>query len=171
MGTNLSAGLEGPLYHLKLNINGRTYVASRNHNKLKSLVEQLKAKGHRIANPFPEVAEMVTMAPAQAMETTLDALPFYEGFGYSIKSVARSMLKNSAKSVQLEQISQRIDSFLKNMFMEIGDEDSEQYISKFFWEPLEKELPPVLEEEEEEVEYDEDVRVISGGVQPVLARA
>jgi len=171
VGTNMSNGFEGPTYHIKLSMNGRTYVASRNHSKLKSLVEQLKSKGYRIPNSFPEVAELVTMAPAKAVETTLDALPFYEGFGYSIKSVARSMLKSSARSVQLEQISQRIDGFLKNMFLEVGDEDSEQCISQFFWEPIEKELTPVVEEEED-VEFEEDVRMLGGNAaQTVMAHA
>ncbi len=172
--TDMAPGADGPIYHIKLDMNGRAYVAARHHNKLRSLVEDLRTRGYRILRPFPEVEDMVQQAPVKVENSLVEALPFYEGFGYSIKSLASTMLKSTSaahlrkkRSLQLEQMSQRIDTFLKTIFLENDDLQYEQEVYHFFWEPLQKKLPPVLEEEtsfdteeegeEEEVEVDLDV--------------
>lgn len=51
----MSVNADGPVYQIKLDLNGRSYTATRHHNKLRSLVEQLKTRGYRILSPFPEV--------------------------------------------------------------------------------------------------------------------
>jgi hypothetical protein len=167
---SMTGSADGPIYRIKLDINGRSYVAARHHSKLRTLVEQLRLRGYRILRPFPEVEEMVTMAPAiqkGPMEETLNALPFYEGFGYSIKSLASTVLRSSGsirkRSFQMEQISQRIDSFLKAVFSDNDDLQYEQQVYHFFWEPLEKKLQPVREEEFEEAEEDDTDTSTAGG--------
>ena len=154
----MTPGADGPIYHLKLDLNGRSYVAARHHNKLRNLVEGLRTRGYRILRPFPEVDDVVSNAQVKALgdNRIMDSLPFYEGFGYSIKSLASTVLKSSSalrgarKSFQMEQISQRIDGFLQNIFLENDDLQFEQEVYQFFWEPIEKKLPPVMEEREEE---------------------
>eukprot|EP00624_Nannochloropsis_granulata_P001000 evm.model.NODE_14466_length_2302_cov_16.323631.1 len=118
--TDMTPGADGPTYSIKLNMNGRSYVAKRHHNKLRSLVDGLRARGYRVWRPFPEVEDMVRQAPVKVENSLVEALPFYEGFGYSIKSLASTMLKSTSaahlrkkRSVQLEQMSARIDAFLK----------------------------------------------------------
>lgn len=152
----MTPGADGPTYSIKLNMNGRSYVAKRHHNKLRSLVDGLRARGYRVWRPFPEVEDMVRQAPVKVENSLVEALPFYEGFGYSIKSLASTMLKSTSaahlrkkRSVQLEQMSARIDAFLKTVFLENDDLQYEQVVSQFFWEPLEKKLPVLLEEEGE----------------------
>lgn len=146
--TDMTPGADGPTYSIKLNMNGRSYVAKRHHNKLRSLVDGLRDRGYRVWRPFPEVEEMVGQAPVKVENSLVEALPFYEGFGYSIKSLASTMLKSTSaahlrkkRSVQLEQMSARIDAFLKTVFLENDDLQYEQVVSQFFWEPLEKKLP------------------------------
>jgi hypothetical protein len=152
-------------------MNGRSYVAKRNHNKLRSLVDGLRARGYRVWRPFPEVEDMVRQAPVKVENSLVEALPFYEGFGYSIKSLASTMLKSTSaahlrkkRSVQLEQMSARIDAFLKTVFLENDDLQYEQEVYQFFWEPLEKKLPVLMEEEggEEEGEGGSDTEEEGG---------
>ncbi|TFJ83858.1 hypothetical protein NSK_004955 [Nannochloropsis salina CCMP1776] len=167
--TDMTPGADGPTYHIKLNMNGRSYMAKRHHNKLRSLVEGLRARGYRVWRPFPEVEDMMRQSPVKVENSLVEALPFYEGFGYSIKSLASTMLKSTSashlrkkRSVQLEQMSQRIDAFLKTVFLENDDLEYEQEVYHFFWEPLQKKLPPVMEEDvssdtENDTEEEEDV--------------
>ena len=168
----MAPGADGPIYHIKLDMNGRTYVAARHHHKLRSLVDVLRSRGYSIWRPFPEVEDMMqsSTVKVESGNSLVEALPFYEGFGYSIKSLASTMLRSSSaaglrkkRSMQVEQISQRIDSFLKTIFLENDDLQYEQEIYQFFWEPLEKKLQPVMEEgfsdEEEEDDDDEEVEV------------
>jgi len=169
--TDMTPGADGPTYSIKLNMNGRSYVAKRNHNKLRSLVDGLRARGYRVWRPFPEVEDMVRQAPVKVENSLVEALPFYEGFGYSIKSLASTMLKSTSaahlrkkRSVQLEQMSARIDAFLKTVFLENDDLQYEQEVYQFFWEPLEKKLPVLMEEEggEEEGEGGSDTEEEGG---------
>lgn len=57
----MSVNADGPVYQIKLDLNGRSYTATRHHNKLRSLVEQLKTRGYRILSPFPEVSHGNTL--------------------------------------------------------------------------------------------------------------
>lgn len=64
----------------------------------------------QVEHSLPAAEEMVTLAPAMKRETgaTLDMLPFYEDFGYSIKSLATSVMKSPA-AMQLRQRWGRMD--------------------------------------------------------------
>ncbi len=155
--TDLAPGEEEPTYHLKLDLNGRVYVAARTHAQLRMLVETLQAKGYVLPRHFPEVRDVMAQAPVKVMaadDRLVQALPFYEGFGYSIKALASTVLRSSAaaglrsrrRSFLVEQVTQRVEGFLKALFLENEDLQYEQEVYHFFWEPLEKKLPPVLEE-------------------------
>lgn len=155
--TDLGPGEEEPTYHLKLDLNGRVYVAARTHAQLRMLVETLRVKGYVLPRPFPEVRDVMAQAPVKVMaadDRLVQALPFYEGFGYSIKALASTVLRSSAaaglrsrrRSFLVEQVTQRVEGFLKALFLENDDLQYEQEVYHFFWEPLEKKLQPVLEE-------------------------
>lgn len=175
--TDMPPGVEEPTYHIKLDLNGRTYVAKRQHAKLRALIDCLRTRGYSIWQKFPDVEDMLRQAPVKALPDTMSAgndgclvesLPFYEGFGYSIKALASTVLRSSAaglrkrrSSLQLEQVSQKIDGFLKQLFSDNEDLQYEQEVYQFFWEPLQKKLPPVVEEEDgtsdrEQEEEEED---------------
>lgn len=170
LDADLSDSPNDPVYHIKLNMSGRQYVAARQHNKLRGLMEELRTRGYRILRPFPEVEDLVSLAPTSDGSgggLGGSSIPFYEGFGYSIKSLASTMLRSSAamslrRRCQLEQISRRIDAFLKAVFLENDDLQYEQQVYHFFWEPLEKKLSPVLEELEDEGGEEELVMPVFG---------
>jgi hypothetical protein len=136
LDADLSDSPNDPVYHIKLNMSGRQYVAARQHNKLRGLMEELRTRGYRILRPFPEVEDLVSLAPTSDGSgggLGGSSIPFYEGFGYSIKSLASTMLRSSAamslrRRCQLEQISRRIDAFLKAVFLENDDLQYEQQV-------------------------------------------
>lgn len=108
-------------------------------------------------NPFPEVDDVgVPVSMSKGMEN-FDMFPFYETFGYSIKSLATTIVKRSEgicnrMQPRLELVSQRIEAFLKNLFLENDGLQYEQDVYKFFWEPLGDKLSTVPEEDQEEEE-------------------
>lgn len=93
----MSASADGPVYQIKLDLNGRSYTATRHHNKLRHLVEQLKTRGYRILSPFPEVEDVDAFAPAKASSSfdngAFGDIPIYENFGYSIKVRRRRTIR------------------------------------------------------------------------------
>lgn len=81
-------------------------------------------------------------APAKAFDGAFSDLPIYENFGYSIKSLASSVFRSTTgrslssagsnnglrKSYRMEQISTRIDNFLKSIFSENEELQYEQQV-------------------------------------------